>query len=126
MSAVWAPPLLARDHPPASDCPYEWKLIEAEEDGRAYRHRTGLTLIWSVAYEQDGKAWRHVSIAHPHRLPTWTELGAVKDWVCGADAVVYQVLPPAAEYVNDHEYCLHLWQPLGHRPLPDFRRLGTI
>ena len=121
------PPLLAADYPThGQPQTVGWTLLDSGADGCAYRHFSGLTLIWSVAYERDGKPWRHVSVAHPDRLPRWSELRAVKEWVCGPAATVYQVLPPESEYVNDNEHCLHLWEPLGHRPLPDFRKLGTL
>ena len=41
------------------------------------------------------------------------------------DAQVLQIMPPAAEYVNDTEHVLHLWARVddGGRLTPDFRRL---
>lgn len=125
MNALVVPPVAATDHLP-SNAPTGWRLVDKGYDGRAYRHTSGLTLIWSVSYERDGKAWRHISLAHPNRLPTWDELRSIKEWICGPDGTAYKVLPPESEYVNENPHCLHLWQPLGHRPLPDFRKLGTL
>ncbi len=44
----------------------------------------------------------------------------------GIDALAIQILPSRSEYINVHEFCLHLYQCLEDRPIPDFRKLGTI
>jgi len=53
-------------------------------------------------------------------MPTWDELARIKAWVIG-DHYAYQVLPPAAFYVNQRETVLHLFAPVDGRPrLPEF------
>ena len=93
----------------------------------AYRNiHSKITVMVSAARENDGRRWVHVSISHPDRLPTWYEMRDVKTWIIGADALAIQVLPRAAEYVNTHPNCLHLWQCLDGDPVPDFRRDGEV
>lgn len=37
------------------------------------------------------------------------------------DAVSMAIYPPRAQWVNVHEHCLHVWQPIGFDPVPDPR-----
>jgi len=53
--------------------------------------------------------WQHVSISLPNRCPTWNEMCLVKDLFYGEDATVVQFHPPKSDYVNNHNFCLHLW-----------------
>lgn len=101
--------------------PGHWQEVEVRLDGRAYRNdRQGLRVIWSVAREQDGRLWQHVSVSHRARLPTWDELVRVKEWLIGRDVDAYQVLPARERWVNLHPHVLHLWRCLDGDPLPDF------
>lgn len=59
----------------------------------------------------DGMGWDHVSVSTPHRCPTWDEMSHVKDLFFDPEERVMQLHPPRSEYVNNHEYCLHLWRP---------------
>lgn len=106
--------------------PATWNKLETTEDGQHYVQQfTGLSLIVSGAKELDGRRWLHVSLAHPHRLPTWEELKAVKDWIIGREEYAVQVLPPKSLYVNQHPFCLHLFACVdGSWPLPDFTQGG--
>ena len=61
----------------------------------------------------DGDGWEHVSASLPHRCPTWEEMCFVKDVFWGVDDCVVQFHPPHAEYVNNHQFCLHLWRRVG-------------
>ena len=67
-----------------------------------------LTIIFS-----DGLGWEHVSVSTPSRVPNWDEMCFVKNLFWSADDVVVQFHPAAADYVNHHPYCLHLWRPNG-------------
>jgi hypothetical protein len=104
-----------------------WRLADESLDGQAWVHdRPALSLIWSVAREQDGRLWLHLSVASPDRLPTWTELVAAKEWIAGTHRYAYQVVPPRSRYVNQHPNCLHLFVPVeGDPPLPDFTNGGA-
>lgn len=62
----------------------------------------------------DGFGWEHVSVSRKDRCPTWEEMCIVKElfWTEPEDYVI-QYHPPRSDYVNLHEYCLHLWRPIG-------------
>lgn len=84
-----------------------------------------LTAILEVELHAQGEGhtlWAHLSVGNVtgKRVPTWEELGWCKRYFL-ADRKAIQVLPPAAEYVNENAYVLHLFVPLDADPLPDFR-----
>lgn len=55
--------------------------------------------------------WEHVSVSCEDRCPTWEEMQRVKELFWRDDETVIQFHPPKSEYVNHHQYCLHLWKP---------------
>lgn len=57
--------------------------------------------------------WEHVSVSLPDRCPTWGEMCLVKGLFWSLDSVVVQYHPAESDYVNMHQYCLHLWRPVG-------------
>lgn len=63
-----------------------------------------------------GSGWEHVSVSIPTsaRCPTWPEMCYIKSLFWGAEDTVVQFHPPESEYVNNHEFCLHLWKPTGY------------
>ena len=67
--------------------------------------------------EDDTHGWEHVSVSVVHkgqqRMPTWNEMCMVKDQFWDEEDVVMQFHPKKSEYVNNHEYCLHLWRKNG-------------
>lgn len=96
-------------------------VVSRTFDGVKYAHSlTAASVILSDAIENDGRPWRHFSMALRSRLPTWDELRRAKDIFLGEDARAIQVLPPKAEYVNIHPYCLHLFVCLDGEPIPNF------
>ena len=52
--------------------------------------------------------YKHVSIAHPHRDPTWEEIKTVKELLIG-DRFAFQMLPPKKFYINENSHCFHVW-----------------
>jgi hypothetical protein len=63
--------------------------------------------------------WEHVSVSLPNRCPNWPEMCHIKDLFFAPDEVVMQLHPAKSEYVNNHNFCLHLWRPLkANIPLP--------
>lgn len=98
-------------HVPAT-LPVGWESVSVGEDGAMYRNRrTEQTVIISVAREDDGRRWLHVSTAFPTRLPTYAELAEVKRLWIGAE---YRA------HVNIHRFALHLWHCVDGDGLPDF------
>jgi hypothetical protein len=65
------------------------------------------------ALEDGATPWEHVSVSLPDRCPTWAEMCVVKELFWGANATVVQFHPPRSEWVNNHQFCLHLWRPVG-------------
>ncbi|MEG4965744.1 hypothetical protein QUB11_03705 [Microcoleus sp. B6-A1] len=112
--------------PTAEELPCNWSVQAIGPDGGAYRSRDGLVVIISCSIEKDGYSWVHVSLSRKKSVPTWIDLVKVKDIFLGAEALAIQILPARSEWVNVHEFCLHLYQCLDQRPIPDFRKLGTI
>lgn len=75
-----------------------------------------LNVISSGDFDQeypDKPYWEHVSVSIPDRCPTWDEMCFVKDLFWDESETVIQFHPKRSEYVNKHEYCLHLWKPPG-------------
>jgi len=105
--------------------PAGWQPLAAQAGGFVNQQRK-LAAIFSVEREADGKRWIHVSVSHRDRVPTWDELTSAKRWLLGPDRWAISILPPEAEYVNDHPYCLHLWHCLDGGVVPDMRKGGTI
>lgn len=62
----------------------------------------------------DGEGWEHVSVSlNRPRCPKWEEMCFVKNVFWNHTDAVIQIHPPASEYVNCHEYTLHLWRKAG-------------
>lgn len=55
--------------------------------------------------------YKHTSVSHKTRYPTWEELKEIKELLHG-DVTVLQIMPPKNYYVNLHENCFHLWELL--------------
>ena len=52
----------------------------------------------------------HISVAAKGRYPTWDELASARDAFSEPGQRFRRDFPPADEYVNVHETCLHLWE----------------
>lgn len=62
----------------------------------------------------DAQAWEHVSVTvQAKRCPTWEEMCRVKALFWDPEDCVLQFHPPESDYVSYHNYCLHLWRPVG-------------
>lgn len=61
----------------------------------------------------NGLDWEHVSVSimNVQRNPTWLEMCKIKEMFFEDEEVVIQYHPKKSEYVNLHEYTLHLWRP---------------
>lgn len=84
--------------------------------------RTGAVL---TVLASDTEGWEHVSVSLPFRCPTWDEMCFIKDIFWGEEETVIQFHPPRSQYVNNHDFCLHLWKPIGIQvPLPPSSMVG--
>lgn len=84
---------------------------------RLFLHRSGLRVLASLETHSDKKRFAHVSCSYPNRLPSWEDLKNVKEIFLG-DVHAFQALPPKAEWLNVHEFTLHLWHCLDGNPFP--------
>jgi hypothetical protein len=82
------------------------------------RRIDGMSVIVSEDKCADGTLWRHVSVAHRKRYPTWDEIRFVKDVFIGKDKEAVQILPRQEDYVNEHPNCFHLWSNLTGDTIP--------
>ena len=70
-------------------------------------------------------AWEHVSVSVEGRCPTWDEMAYVKSLFWRDDELVIQMHVPVQQHVNYHEFCLHLWKPIGVTlPIPPMICVG--
>jgi hypothetical protein len=110
--------------------PKGWELVAggtSRDDGAAWSNlQLGLKVIESVAIEQDGQRWHHVSVSRASRIPSWEDMCLVHRLFIGEETAAYQVHVPKSRWISIHPNCLHLWtcldQPSG--VLPDFARGG--
>ncbi len=104
-----------------------WKIIERGPDGfTSMNYTLGLACITTLAIERDGNPWKHISISRRDcRIPDYLDIQEVRRQFVKADEHAYMIWPPRDEYVNISAKTgvevLHLFIPIGHRPLPDFR-----
>ncbi len=74
----------------------------------------------------DSEGWENASISirklisrdqrkfkQVERCPTWGEMNFIKDLFWNPSEVAIQFHPAMANYVNNHEYVLHIWKPVG-------------
>lgn len=108
----------------APKLPPRWQDGGPNPAGRYWVHTPSkLRVLVSVDRLDDDSLWLHVSCSYTNRLPSWDDLKAVKRLFMG-DVEAYQVLPREADYVNAHQFCLHLWCPLDGT-LPGQARTGA-
>ena len=84
-----------------------------------------LRVIASPGNAHEEIPWEHVSVSLPTRCPNWPEMCFIKRLFWSPDEVVMQIHPPESEYVNNHNFCLHMWRPLkAEIPLPPSIAVG--
>ena len=100
-----------------------WQLVASPILGaNTYRgaapKTNGLVAIVDTL-EIDGKEWRHLSVSRRSRTPSHEDMMLAAEAFLDRDHVVLSIYPRRSEWVNVHEHCLHLWQPIGFDPVPD-------
>jgi hypothetical protein len=74
----------------------------------------------------DGEGWEHVSVSLPSRCPTWEQMCLVKAAFWDDEDAVMELHAPRSSWVNNHQFCLHLWRPVdGAIPLPPSIMVGV-
>ena len=69
-------------------------------------HRLGKCTV--IVTRDDGR-W-HLSIAHPWRFPSWTEIGAAQERYIPPSVFMCMPRPPKEYWLNLHPNCFHLWE----------------
>lgn len=80
-------------------------LGEGDEKG-GFFFMAGMAVIAA-----NGEGWDHVSVSRKNRCPTWEEMCFIKDKFFEESECVIQYHPPKADYINKHNFVLHLWRP---------------
>lgn len=63
--------------------------------------------------------WEHISVSCQNRCPNWIEMSYIKDLFWDEEEVVMQLHPAKSKWINNMQYCLHMWKPLDCKiPLP--------
>lgn len=97
----------------------EGRLASTDDIGNngAFLLRMGSRAINVIASDGGTPAWEHVSVrvggAKAERTATWEEMHRVKELFWDDEDTVVQFHPPKAEYVNIHNYVLHMWRKAG-------------
>lgn len=104
--------------------PHYFGPFQSPQFGGVYFQRKDGLLVLVTIQRTEQREWLHVSLSFANKLPTHQDMRSVRGAFFAENAVVVQVFPPEAEYVNDNPFVLHLWQRLGpDRLVPDLRIL---
>ena len=96
---------------------YRMLAKDAHDYIRCWKYK-GLMVMASAA-KYDGQEWLHISFSRRNRIPDYDDIQLVKNNFIGEDRKAIMVWPEKSHYVNQHKYCLHLWQSEVN-PLPEF------
>lgn len=55
--------------------------------------------------------WEHLSVSMPNRCPNWEQMCFMKEQFWEDDEACVEYHPKKEDYVNNHNYCLHIWKP---------------
>ncbi len=65
----------------------------------------------NVIASEHPNGWGHLSVSLDDRCPTWKEMCAVKNTFFDDEEICIQLHPKKSDYLNIHNFCLHIWQP---------------
>lgn len=87
--------------------------------GGAFMFASPFFIVNLRVIASNGDGWDHVSVSTVSRCPTWEEMDFIKRRFFEDDEAAMQLHVPAADHINVHDFCLHLWRPhAGTIPLP--------
>lgn len=69
-----------------------------------------VVVVCKEPIKQDGSMGYHLSISHANRLPTYEELKEARYKFLPDDLYMAQIFPPKKDFVNLHQFCLHLYE----------------
>lgn len=73
---------------------------------------------WACGFE-------HLSVSTTVKTPTWEQMCKMKDIFWKEDEVCMQLHPAKENYINNMDYCLHIWRPTNQKiPTPPNLMVG--
>lgn len=92
--------------------PEQFRILGRPGQSGAFRFKKDGIQYRIVASHEMG--WEHVSVTlDRRRCPDWEEMCYIKSLFWDDEDCVIQYHPPKSEYISNHEFCLHLWRPVG-------------
>lgn len=64
----------------------------------------------NIIISKDAGLW-HLTISRKDRLPTYDEMKTARYQFLPDVPYMVQIFPPKKDFVNVHQFCLHLWEP---------------
>lgn len=58
------------------------------------------------------QGWEHVTVAGNHKVPDWELMCKIKDIFWSEEECCIEYHPRKSQYINNNEYCLHIWRPV--------------
>ena len=107
------------------------RYIEIKREGRdgiggvIYDKKTRVKLNFIMSW---GAGWEHCSVSitdRYKRTPSWEQMCFIKDSFWNEDECCIEYHPAKKDYVNNHNYCLHIWKPIDQEiPTPPSLMVG--
>lgn len=57
------------------------------------------------------QGWEHVTISGKNKVPDWDVMCKVKEIFWDDEECCVEYHPRKSQYINNNEYCLHIWRP---------------
>ena len=57
------------------------------------------------------QGWEHVTVGGKNKVPDWDVMCKVKDIFWDEEECCIEYHPRKSQYINNNEYCLHIWRP---------------
>lgn len=98
---------------------------DGDETCGAFRLPSPTDGLHLAVIASSGEGWDHVSVSRTTRCPNWPEMEFIKHKFFKDDETAMQLHVPAADHINCHPFCLHLWRPHdGEIPRPPTWMVG--
>lgn len=107
------------------------RYIEIKREGKdgiggvIYDKNTRVKLNFILSW---GAGWEHCSVSitdRYKRTPSWEQMCFIKNSFWNDDECCVEYHPAKKDYVNNHEYCLHIWKPIDQEiPTPPSLMVG--
>lgn len=112
------------DHPFVKSSPYSGAF-------KVYVNGRSFMVVASIDNCGPSGMMEHISVTmkNQKRCPTWEEMAAIKDMFFLPEEECVQYHPKHSEYVNLHEFCLHIWRPVDGRlqmPVPEQEKCFAV